>query len=153
MRDRLRYSRVRGEEERNFKDSELAMVEETEEHEWFFGEFKTPKQLEEDEAWERHEDVRSWEGYDGPRSFDWFDDCYYIEGEYHEYQEDGPVECTALAFKAMESNLSKLSTKMERDFKVEVQQYQLRADEILTDLETLEQTMRREHLERLDKAA
>ena len=53
----------------------------------------------------------------------------------------------------MESNLSKLATKMERDFKVEVQQYQLRADEILTDWETLEQTMRREHLERLDKAA
>ena len=153
MRDRLRYGRVRGEEERNFKDSELAMLEEIEEHEWFFGQLKTAKELEEDEAWDRHDDFRSWEGWDGPRSYDWFDDCFYIEGERHEYQEEGPSECRDLAFEAMESNLSKLYTKMERDLKVEVQQYQLRADEILTDWETLEQTMRREHLERLDKAA
>ena len=137
MRDRLRYGRVRGEEERNFKDSELAMLEEAAAG-W---------------AWREWEEKRSWEGYEGPRSYDWFDDCYYIEGEYHEYQEDGPVECKDLAFEAMESNLSKLAAKMERDLKVEVQQYQLRADEILTDWETLEQTMRREHLERLDNAA
>jgi len=153
MTHRLRYGRERGEQERNFKDSELAMVEEIEEHEWFFGELKTAKEMEEDDAWDRHDDFRSWEGYDGPRSFDWFDDCYYIEGEYHEYQDDGPVERIDLAFEAMENDLSKLQKNAGVDFKVEVAQYQLRADEILTDWENQEQTMRRLHLERLDKAA
>lgn len=154
MRDRLRYGRVRGEEERFVIGSEIAMTEEIEEAEnWCLDQVKTPKEMEEDDAWDTHILVMSWEGYDGLRSYDWFDECYYIEGEYHEYQEDGPVERIDLAFEAMENDLSKLQKNAGVDFKVEVAQYQLRADEILTDWENQEQTMRREHLERLDRAA
>ena len=153
MTHRLRYGRVRGEDERNFNDSELNMVAEVEE--WVGWDLvKSPKELEEDDAWDTHNDWLRWDNYHGPRHYDWFDDCWcYGEVEPYEYPEDGPVERIDLAFEAMENDLSKLQKNAGVDFKVEVAQYQLRADEILTDWENQEQTMRRLHLERLDKAA
>ena len=61
MRDRLRYGRVRGEEERNFKDSELAMLEEAAAGWWEWTPWDdtfmvSDKELDERWAW------REWEG-------------------------------------------------------------------------------------------